>query len=794
MKILLPICLTMIFATFQLSAASVRPWRAVPFNPAEAVFEPFWDGALSELDQWSLEKQGSDAKARQEWDTVSLTWATPSPDGRAFTLQRKGELNVTGYDRLILCGAFSSNAKVILTAETDRGIRRIESPPFGSRKQELELPLEGATRVTSLTIDVRANRPGSGWLSWIGLQNRPLLEEMRKNREAHPMDLDRFLKGEDFTPSFRPAYELLFSREDLELLRREHERLLKRDGKSPFLACGEEAAAIRPETLINDYVNFFGDTRYCRVRDFGRQLLNRGVNAALAGHLNRDPEMLRLAARYMLAIALCRNWDDAFLCRFPGSSFEHRAFVQSLCCLEVAALLDLAGEYLTPEAKTLVLRKLAQEGVGSIQYVTWRWDYIFDCNQLSWFSSGRMLALAVLEKEWGNSKTSPERVKPYREQALQELHDNLNRTILADGGYAEGPTYFRCVGRDAGLALYFYSRLTRKPLAEVIPEVMRKCDNFGEAISSSRDRAEVISFADGVDFNGAHDLISEAIMAEINPNGPWARMVRKNFRRNRDWPTLKPASTIPNMLDAALAWRIALSLPEDEDPAPALVHLPSMNLTASTRKLNGETVKIAIFGNVARAGHNHEDKGSFVLEYAGELFAMDPGSCDYSNPLVHELRRAERHNMLLPTGTPERPSPKNPCPVDIPVEAGGDARVFRAEIEPGAAWPDYFENWKRTFVSERPEELVISDRYELKRGEGVRFLWQTILPVTVEGNTATISGKRGAVRIEAPAGTSIGVEKLPLARGEQNQIYIEKTGKQGVLDVKILLLPPGKSK
>ena len=436
MKILLPICLMMIFATFQLPAVSARPWRAVPFNPAEAVFEPFWDGALSELDQWNLEKQAADAKARQEWDTVSLTWATPSPEGRAFTLRRKGELDVTGYDRLILCGAFSSNAKVILTAETDRGIRRIESPPFGARKQELELPLEGAAKVTSLTIDVRANRPGTGWLSWLGLQNRPLLDEMNKNRETHPMDLDKFLKGKDFTPSFRPSYELLFSQEDLELLRREHARLLKRDGKSPFLACGEEAAAIRPETLIGDYVNFFGDTRYCRVRDFGRQLLNRGVNAALAGHLNRDPEMLRLAARYMLAIALCGNWDDAFLCRFPGSSFEHRAFVQSLCCLEVAALLDLAGEYLTPEAKKLVLRKLAQEGVGSIQYVTWRWDYIFDCNQLSWFSSGRMLALAVLEKEWGNSSTSPERVKPYREQALRELHDNLNRTILAAPGTA----------------------------------------------------------------------------------------------------------------------------------------------------------------------------------------------------------------------------------------------------------------------------------------------------------------------------------------------------------------------
>ena len=87
MKILLPICLTMIFATFQLSAASVRPWRAVPFNPAEAVFEPFWDGALSELDQWSLEKKamleglGCDVEVMwQRTDAERLTSGTEVRD------------------------------------------------------------------------------------------------------------------------------------------------------------------------------------------------------------------------------------------------------------------------------------------------------------------------------------------------------------------------------------------------------------------------------------------------------------------------------------------------------------------------------------------------------------------------------------------------------------------------------------------------------------------------------------------------------------------------------------------
>jgi hypothetical protein len=41
-----------------------------------------------------------------------------------------------------------------------------------------------------------------------------------------------------------------------------------------------------------------------------------------------------------------------------------------------------------------------------------------------------------------------------------------------------------------------------------------------------------------------------------------------------------------------------------------------MGLTASTRQFNGNTVKLLVMANVAGASHNHEDKGSFVLEFA----------------------------------------------------------------------------------------------------------------------------------------------------------------------------------
>ena len=110
-----------------------------------------------------------------------------------------------------------------------------------------------------------------------------------------------------------------------------------------------QAARQLPEQMIGDFVNFWGDTRYCRERDYGNTLLGNGpiglaANAAIAGLLLKDKQLLRLSARFALALAMCGRWDDGMICYFPGSTFEHRCFVQSLCVQEIALALDLAGE------------------------------------------------------------------------------------------------------------------------------------------------------------------------------------------------------------------------------------------------------------------------------------------------------------------------------------------------------------------------------------------------------------------------------------------------------------------
>lgn len=756
--------------------------KLIPINAAEAILDPFWDPDLSELKQWTVDPGAAHGlKVYQNWCWAAFEWARRPAGGPALRLSRRIGVSCADYDRLVLSVMAPPDAIARLLAETDRGPRRLQAPPAGLKKRELALDLAGATRVDQVTIEVEAGADGiaEGWFNWLGLQHSGRLAQQLQAQTAWDARWEHHLQDDRFEPAFKPAYGLVLSADELAVLRERHAALTADGRPSPFVAAGAAAAHIVPESRIHDYVNFWGDSRYNRERDHGKFILNHGLNAALAGHLLRDKHLLRLAARYALSIGMCPNWDDGFICRFPGGNFEHRCFVQSLCAYEVAGILDLAGECFTPVGRDFLLRRLAEEAIGAIQFNTWKHDYIFNCNQLAWFSPGRLLALAVLRRHWP-------RVQPYLEIAYRELCESLERSILPDGGYAEGPTYFRCVGRDAGLGVYYYSRALGRPMAEGVPKPMRRCGDFAEALISTDHQADVISICDSLN---RHELLSQAIMAELLPGSAWFRMLRKTFARYSGWPSpdWADASAAPAMVDAAIAWGVMERLPaETAEPRP-LVHLPDMGPLASQRRLGDAWVKLFIQGNHAGAGHAHEDKGSFVLEFAGETFALDPGTCDYSHPLAGVLHNCERHNLLVPYGTPERPCPECPLPYDVKPVGTGDATAFHAEIDAAPGWKGFYRRWRRTWAAPTPDVLNITDDYELEAGEGVDFYWQTRLPVTVAGPQAVIRGARGTVELEAPEGLSWRVEELPLLDGVQRRLACRCAGGAGTLIIRVRL-------
>lgn len=755
----------------------------VPINEAEAIIDPFWDSALSEIALWTIES-GNDhgLVVRQNWCWVEFEWARRPESGLALRMQRDCDISCAGYDHLVLSVMAPENSVVHIIAETDCGQRRLKAPPAGQKKKELALNLDGAGHINIITIEIEASADGisKGWFNWLGLQHCGRFNEKLKVSKTWDSQWEKHLKDESFTPQFLPTYGLLLNAGELDILRQKHDSLLK-DGKiSPFIIAANEGKKIQPELLINDFVNFWGDTRYVRERDHDKLILNHGLNLAIAGHLLKDKELLRLAARFALSIGMCKNWDDGFICRFPSSTFDHRCFVQSLCATEVAGILDLAGEFFTDLGREFLQRRLAEEAIGAINYNTWKYDYIFKCNQLAWFTPGRMLALGVL-------KNVSHRVQPYIDIAYNELCESLEHTILSDGGYMEGPTYFRCVGRDAGLGIYFYSRIMGKTMIDCIPASMKRCGDFAEALISTDNAHDVIPICDA---SSIHEIISQSIMASLLPGSAWSKMLSKTITRNNGWPVNIPTGSvhsIPILSDAAIAWGITEQLNNVQSEILSFVSLPEMGPLASIRKIGDHQVKLLIQGNKANAGHTHEDKGSFILEFAGDTFAIDPGTCDYSNPLAGVLHNCERHNMLVPYGFHERPAPDCPLPYDVKPVGSGDHTKFHAEIDVTPGWDKYYNHWHRIWDSPTPDVINITDYYELVSGEGVEFYWQTRLPVRINGSIAIITGQNGNVELEAKTGESWRIDELPLLDGIQNRLALRQSGRSGMLTVMVRL-------
>ena len=273
---------------------------------------------------------------------------------------------------------------------------------------------------------------------------------------------------------------------------------------------------------------------------------------------------------------------------------------------------------------------------------------------------------------------------------------------------------------------------------------------------------------------------------------------------------LKRAGAAPSLL----AMGMSRDIPAEGPPLRPFVDMPDTGMTCSVRRLGGELVKLFLMGNKAGASHTHEDKGSFVLEFAGDTFAQDFGVVDYSNPLVEQLKTAQRHNMLTPWSLGLRARPSNPINANINAIGRGDETAFRATMDVTAGWEGWFTKWQRTWESPTPDQIVITDDWAVAQGEGAVFNWTTTLPMRREGDKVIIEGRRGRAEITIPPGTEAVIEHLPLMdparraidelrrelvrfglRHDETQprLSIRQRGKSGTLRVAVkLILKPVK--
>ncbi|WP_181592606.1 heparinase II/III family protein [Paenibacillus sp. YN15] len=742
--------------------------RLIPINLAEAIFEPFWDPALSQLEQWTVHTAGEEGRrVEQNWCNVQFFWEKPSPSHQVLHMERSCQLDAAGYDTLVVSAVLPEDGWLVITAVTSKGTVSRTTEQGGKVEEGLTLPHACCLLQLRLEAYAKADRAASGWLNWMGLHNSGLLKRYAEQWNCFDGKWEGYLTEEGFEPSYKPCYGIAVTEEELASGRKEYQEELACTGTSvyielvrPFL---EEAPA--PERQIREYARFWQDSRFARVRENDQYIVSPGSRLLMHGLLARDKGSLRLAARYALSLCMIPNWCDGFIARYPGGVFEHRAFVQSLIVTDLAYILDGAGELFTPLGRELIQRRMMEEGLAGINFITWKHSYIFDCNQLAWFTAGRLLGYAVLSREYP-------RIRPYMEQAYREICESMDRVVEQDGSTLEGPTYFMCQPDKGGSGIYYYARALARPFELLLPERLRLTGDYIDAVFSTDKERDFITICD---CGPRASLRGAAVMARLLPDSLWVNLFHKIRSRN------------PGMCGDLMTEELARSIPSRNNPPKPFVRLPEAGYISSVRSLNGGWLKLFIMGHKAGAGHTHEDKGSFVIEYAGETFAMDPGTCSYSSPLSVELQHCQWHNMLIPGGMPERPHPHRPLVADVKPEGWGDGQQVEVLADLGVSFSCYYKRWTRRFYSSSPALLTVTDDYELVRGNRVDFLLHTLLPCQIKGRGVEIRGKNGRCTINVPEGCRIAIQELPYTDGQiMHRLRIGQTGVSGRLEVEFI--------
>lgn len=759
-------------------AAVARADRAVllqptPINVAEAIIEPFWEPSLSGLPKWRIEDgRGHGLQVQQTWASAQFQWASKPAQGPALRMTREFGVDCSRYDRLLLAMTAPEDAVVRIEVVTDKGKCSYCAPPSNQQAAEYAVDLAGASRIDAIEIQIDAGRegPAAGWFKWIGLQNTTLLPDYLAQHDLSGIRWDAQLQDETFDPAFKPRYGIFMTEEELVDLRARHERALAENGSSPWAQRAAGLRDMQPERGIHEFVDSGGRTNepHARVRDAEMARMGNGVAAAELGLVLKDKALLRLAARYALSLAASEKWDEGFLDRYPGSAWELRSFRRGYTCDDIARILDLAGEVFTEAGRTYLLRRLAEEGIGPANYITWRYDYIYHGNQMTFFGKGRLCAYLVIEREWP-------RAKPYTDLAARDLEALFENVIMPDGGFMEPPTYAIGTIRSGCEMFEYYARGRRREVSAVIPKRVVRTGGYAAAVASTLAGVDVIPFGDSGAKLGTDALITFASLA---PDSSWVALLRKRL-----------AGTQEDSLPFDQRRKLE-ALPKKTPALPAFALLRETGLMSSTRDFEGQTVKVFVRGNHGTRfhSHEHEDTGSFVVEFAGEAFAMDPGIAEYDDPRHQLMKRADWHNMLVPIVDGERPRPIEQVEVNVTPRAKGSRKSFSARLDATPAWEGAYRRWVRTWDSPSPDRLTIRDEYELARGRAVEFCWQTALPCRIEDGSVVIRGARGQAKLKADAGCAIRIDDLPvIGNVQQKRIAFRKEGEKGTIEVSVEL-------
>lgn len=682
--------------------------RNVPINEAEAILEPYWDSGesypehkkYSVLSTYSIAiSPAARARVQPAWCAVEVAvehnrdMATP-----AVVLEKSCSAELEGYDVIRLFAAIPSGMRVVLSCVIDGGISVVLDEQGRGENREYDGEAMGKS-LTFLRMEVYSCSPEPQTMSllWLGLANREKERQMGKRASPYTEEWPGCF-AEQW--EIKPYLGLYFHERELEELRRKirckpFDRIME--------GLREQARrdlAIEPEKQIGEYLPR-NSRRWERDRDMKKHKLDEAMERlAFVGLVDGKEEMLRLACRMALSAAHHRHWCESFMGAFPGATWHHRSFAEEAISKACALVLDWAGSLLTWHGRHIIQDAIIMKGLPRIEADFMTVEYIRHMNQGIVFSGGRILALLALKAEYP-------RYSLWLAEAEKDLHEMVNAYIQEDGGTLEGPGYWNYTMANVLPAFFALARDKGESLSAYLPEAVRRSGDYALAmLSTERDGLRTVAVGDG--HARPYDSIVAASFASLSDRPEWKGLYSR-IAAGR----LPPSKELLIMAPEPAAANDDGHILEE-----GLIHLPATGQTSLVHHTpDAGRIKLHLASGPSFYTHYHEDKGSLVLEAAGEALLAERGMCDYSHPYGRILGKADMHNLLMPESEEGMYVQPGSALGGKAVHAGLEDGVFLYTTRLAAAWQEglYKRNYRRIF-SPSPYLYLVHDEVEYGGG------------------------------------------------------------------------------
>ncbi len=689
----------------------------------EAIIEPFFDGGESYPDnqkyacfsQYSVTLAPEvRAEVKQSWCDVHMLIYNAPADAPAVTMERTCGLDVSAFNSFLVC-AGSDNTAIRLTVRTELG-EEVAIDRSVLQTREISGNFRGR-QLLGIRLEVflqDVTRPGNLVLRWFGLASEQALQEA-------PLRFDPKWEGcfrEDY--EIAPEIGVFFNKEELPALR-------KKLKTPPFDKVYESikadvyaSKATEPEKVIEEYL-INANHLMCREGHMHLSLLEGLQNMSFVALIEEDRELMHLAGRILLSVAVTPHWCESFMGNLPGATWHHRSFLEGLAVKRSVLALDWIGSCLTWHGKNLVYDAIQQKGMPRVDADMFSVEYVRRTNQGVVFNDERIIGYIALAKRY-----------PRYEKMLQiaeaDFFEMVDSCIEPDGGYLEGPSYWHYAMDNVVEAAHVLARYHGKSLAEFAPERLKRSGSY--ALSMLCRRPEGLRWLrvnDSYNY-GTYGAVISDFYYRMSGETVWADILRENLHTGG----LEGLLMVPECPQGSGEPRLPLGLRSLRESGETALHLQD----------GDKDILWHIGAGKPYFSHFHEDKGQIVLCVNSQELLIDRGNASAIS------KKPISHNLFVPES--------QDLPYSQPADAPG-GRVLQDEYTDGVfryaadltqAWqPGIFRSITRSLLSEKPTEMVITDRAECLQSQKMSLRFQSVYPITREGDSFCIRGESVSLRI-----------------------------------------------